>query len=129
VPFRSTTEELAKQIEDLIRAHVDEVQQAASNAVARSFEPRSRTKPTKRKRSRATGHRREPEEVAALADKLLAEITATPGETMAVLAERVGATVRELNRPMNNLRRAGRLRSVGVRNQTRYFPTAKSGRA
>jgi hypothetical protein len=67
--------------------------------------------------------------VAALAERLLAEVVATPGETMTTLAARLGAMVAELHRPMANLRRAGRLRSVGARNLTRYFPTAKAGRS
>lgn len=43
---------------------------------------------------------------------------------MAVLAPRVGATPRELNRPALLLRRTGRVRSVGQRQATRYFPMA-----
>ncbi len=42
---------------------------------------------------------------------------------MAVLAPAVGATPRELHRPMATLKRDGRVRSVGQRHQTRYYPT------
>jgi hypothetical protein len=41
---------------------------------------------------------------------------------MALLAREVGATAEELYRPMTNLKRAGRIRSVGQRHATRYFP-------
>jgi hypothetical protein len=41
---------------------------------------------------------------------------------MAVIAQAVGAPARELNRPAIVLRREGRVRSVGQRGSTRYFP-------
>jgi hypothetical protein len=41
---------------------------------------------------------------------------------MAVLAPVVGASPRELGRPMAVLKAAGRVRSVGQRHMTRYFP-------
>lgn len=50
-----------------------------------------------------------------MAERLHATVAATPGETMAVLAEQLGATVAELSLPMNKLRRQGRLRCVGAR--------------
>jgi hypothetical protein len=39
-----------------------------------------------------------------------------------VLAAGVGAPVRELVRPAKHLKKAGRIRTVGERNMTRYFP-------
>ena len=41
---------------------------------------------------------------------------------MVVLAAEVGATVRDLERPAKRLKKAGRIRTVGERNMTRYFP-------
>ena len=41
---------------------------------------------------------------------------------MAVIAPAAGATARELNRPATSLRQQGRVRSVGQRQYTRYFP-------
>lgn len=120
----NTTEDLAAKIERLVRDHISEVHRSASAAVARAFASAAapaKQEPKKRSR-RASQQRRRPEELAAVAERLYTAVCDMPGETMAVLAERVGATVRELNRPMNSLRRAGRLRAVGVRNQTRYFP-------
>jgi hypothetical protein len=43
---------------------------------------------------------------------------------MAVIAPAVGSTARDLNRPMLRLKQAGRVRSVGTRHATRYFPMA-----
>jgi len=41
---------------------------------------------------------------------------------MTVLAAAVGATARELHRPVTLLKRSGRIRSVGNRSGARYFP-------
>ena len=49
---------------------------------------------------------------------------ACPGETMTVLAARVGGKSRALHRPMMHLKATGRVRSAGERNFTRYFPMA-----
>ena len=46
---------------------------------------------------------------------------------MSVIAPVVGATARELNRPMLRLKQVGRVRSVGTRHATRYFPMAREG--
>jgi hypothetical protein len=66
--------------------------------------------------------RRASTEVAELAEQLFKAVQACPGETMTVIAARVGEKPRALNRPMLHLTRAGRVRSAGERNLTRYFP-------
>jgi len=43
---------------------------------------------------------------------------------MSVLAKKVGASSRELHRPVANLKRVGQVRSVGERQRIRYFPMA-----
>ena len=124
-------QDLAAQIEDLVQAHIDKLWRSAADAVERGLGRMTTPKKVRNARDadtvrpkarRAPSERREPEEVQALAERLHAAVVETPGETMAVLAKRVGASVRELNRPMTNLKRAGRLRSIGTRNRTRYFP-------
>ena len=69
-----------------------------------------------------SGRRRGPAEMAALGERLYEAVCAQPGETMSVLAPEIGKTPRELQRPMLALKRAGRVRSVGQRHQTRYYP-------
>jgi hypothetical protein len=64
------------------------------------------------------GKRRRSAEVSELGERLYAH----PGEGMAALAGELGASARELHRPMALLKQAGRVRSVGQRQQTRYFP-------
>jgi hypothetical protein len=53
---------------------------------------------------------------------LYAAVCAQPGETMSVLGPALGHSPRELNRPMLALKRSGRVRSVGERHHTRYYP-------
>ena len=116
------TEKLEVEIEQVVRKHLAAYQTAASAAVARAFAstvPAVRPQPGRR---RATGRRRPPVEVAALAERLYVAVCAHPGETMTVLAPHVGEAARALNRPMTQLKRAGRVKSAGQRHITRYFP-------
>jgi hypothetical protein len=69
--------------------------------------------------------RRPPAEIAALGERLYKAVCATPGETMSILAGQVGVAARDLHRPMTCLKRAGRIRAVGSRHLTRYFPMVK----
>jgi hypothetical protein len=116
------TESLAEQIDKLVREHLEQVQAEAALAVQRAFAA-TRVAPKPRSTKRATSKRRDPKEVAELAERLHARIVAEPGESMTVYSHKLGASVRELHRPMTLLRRAGRLRTTGVRNNTRYYPT------
>lgn len=60
--------------------------------------------------------------MAALSERLCEAVCARPGEVMTVLGPALGASPRELHRPMAVLKAAGRVRSVGQRHLTRYFP-------
>ncbi len=62
--------------------------------------------------------------MAALAERLYEAVRANPGALMTVLAAQVGAGPRELSRPAWLLKKTGRVRSVGQRQYTRYFPMA-----
>jgi hypothetical protein len=118
------TQSLSAQIEQLVRAHIEASRRAASAAVERAFASdttRSRSQPA-HARTRTTGRRRASSEVAALSERLYEAVCVQPGETMAVLGPALGKTPRELHRPMMVLKRAGRVRSVGQRHQTRYYP-------
>jgi hypothetical protein len=70
--------------------------------------------------------RRPSHEVGELAERLFQAVKACPGETMTVLAARVGGKPRALHRPMMHLKATGRVRSAGERNFTRYFPMASA---
>jgi len=107
-----------------VREHLAACEAAAAVAVRAAFERASRapSKSPLRRSSRAPAPRRSPEEMAAIGERLYEAIRLHPGETMAVIAPAVGATPRALNRPATTLRRQGRVRSIGQRQYTRYFP-------
>jgi hypothetical protein len=120
---------LNEQIEQLVRTHIEATRREASEALARAFSsafaaPRANAvpKPTRT----TTRSRRGASALSALGERLYEAVRAQPGETMAVLAPELGCTPRELHRPMAVLKQAGRVRSVGQRHQTRYYPTARS---
>jgi hypothetical protein len=119
-------ETLSDQIEQLVRAHLDATRRDVAAAVARAFSPVPATARTTAaaKPPRASGHRRAQAELSLLGERLYEAVCAQPGETMAVLSPELGASPRELHRPMAALKRAGRVRSVGQRHQTRYYPSA-----
>ncbi len=115
---------LTEKIDKVVRDHLAEIQLQATAAVQRAFVVTS----TKVRRASASSigpkpaKRRDPALVAELSEQLRACILAEPGELMTVYAARIGASVRELHRPMTMLRTAGKLRTTGARGYTRYFP-------
>jgi len=114
-------------VERMVREHLAALEAAAAAAVREGFLRATRPTSTQRDgasvgRRRSPSRRRPRAEVAGLEERLYRAVCAHPGETMAVIAQAVGATARELNRPAIVLRREGRVRSVGQRGSTRYFP-------
>jgi hypothetical protein len=114
-------ETLETKIERLVREHLTGQQLAARAAVERAF---SLAAPAPRTTSRRRVTYRRREEVAELAERLFEVVRSLPGETMRVIAARVGEAPRVLHRPMMHLKDAGRVRCAGERNFTRYFPMA-----
>ena len=123
---KRTIEHLQTQIEQLVREYLAAQRVAATAAVERAFASVAAAPlvvPAKRNKQ---GRRRPPTEVAGLAERLYEAVRANPGELMTVIAAHVGLTPRALNRPMQHLKRAGRVRSAGERGFTRYFPMTSS---
>lgn len=118
-------DELGQQIERLVRDHLVAQRKAAAIAVERAFASAVASK-TERVRSTSGRRRRAGAEMSALTERLYLAVRANPGETMTVIAAAVGETPVMLNRPMFHLKRAGRVRSAGQRNLTRYFPMTPS---
>ncbi len=124
--------DLAGEIEHLVREYMSTMQIAAQRAVERAMAARvgSGAAASRKKRrlssapSSRQGPRRPSSEIEALGERFYEVVCRSPGETMTMLAPIVGATSRELNRPMLMLKRAGRIRSVGTKHRTRYFPMA-----
>lgn len=124
--------DLAEAIEHLVREYMSTIRIAAQGAVERAVAASvgGGAAPSAKKRqppaapSSRQGARRASDEIEALSERFYEALCRSPGETMTVLAPLVGATSRELNRPMVLLKRAGRIRSVGTKYATRYFPMA-----
>jgi hypothetical protein len=129
-----TGHELAEQIEKLVGDFIAANRSAASLAVERAFaaadENRGRARRSESgSRKRKSSARRSPQEMAALSERLYEAICSKPGEKMTVLAAEVGVAPREMLVPSAKLRRSGRIRSVGQKQQTRYFPMLKSAKS
>jgi hypothetical protein len=116
-------EELGRRIEQVIREHLAASEREAADAIARAFRTATRGgRPEKEAPERDRPRRRPSAEITALGERLYQAVCAKPGETMTVLAGDLGASARQLNRPMTQLKRLGRIRGIGQRHQTRYFP-------
>ena len=134
----ASIEELNKGIERLVQEQIDAIRQAAGEAVEQAFASAGRGTTAERTRpgrtpgaraakvSKGTARpkRRTPEEIAGLSERLYAAVCATPGETITALRAQVDGSARELSLPMSALKRAGRVRTVGRKHRTRYFPMA-----
>jgi uncharacterized protein (DUF2126 family) len=127
----TSNHELGQRIERLVLEHIAAIRRAAQDAVERAFAATTAPSAAPRQRSNSPGDskRRAPAEIAALGDQLYRAVCAKPGERMTVLAADVGASARELHKPMSVLKRDGRVRSVGQRDRTRYFPVGSDLRA
>ena len=121
----TSIQDLGERIERLVREYISDTHIAAQAALEQAFAAQVESKPRMRRPAapaRSTGKRRASAEVTALGERLYEAVCRQPGETMTVLGVVVGATARELHRPVTALKRAGRIRSVGSRSATGYFP-------
>ena len=120
-------EDLRHQIEHAIQGYIAASRAAAQEAVEQAFigaaVPRKAAKPTP---STKVYRRRKPEDIEALGDQLYRAVCAQPGEPMVAFATTMDLPVRELHLPMSHLKTMGRVRSVGQRHLTRYFPVVQS---
>ena len=67
---------------------------------------------------------RSAEALERLSDALYEQICADPGEPMVVYGGKLSMTCAQLATPIKRLKKAGRVRSAGQRQDTRYFPMA-----
>ncbi len=125
------------RLEQLLEEHAAACRAAAIAAVERAFPANTFTaaeagrtrqpgkrqrKVGRRARSEKPMARRNPAEMAAMSERLYQAVCTKPGESKAVLAAAVGVSARELDRPMNFLKNAGKVRTAGQRHLARYFP-------
>lgn len=125
--------DLAEGIEHLVREYISTIRIAAQRAVERAVAAgvsgagapsAKKVRQSPAAPSSRQGARRPSNEIGALSERFYEALCRSPGEKMSVLAPQVGSTARELNRPVLVLKRAGRIRSVGMKHATRYFPMA-----
>lgn len=123
----TTIPDLETQIEQWVLNHIAATRDAVTAAVERAFvssekAPRRSPKPHRVNKTTASVGHRASEEIAALTERLYEAVRANPGETMKVLASQLGTSPRALSLPAAKLKGAGRVRVVGQRQFTRYFP-------
>jgi len=126
-----TSQELGQRIERLVQEHIAASRKAAQDALERAFAS-ARSVPVSagpRRARSSPGGKRASADIAVLGERFYKAVCARPGETMTVLAADVGASAKELHRSVTLLRRAGRVRAVGKRHLTRYFPMANAAAA
>jgi DNA-binding NtrC family response regulator len=122
-------EELTRHIEQAVGGYLAEGRKAAVAAMERAFSSapntvgRSSSTQRPKGKTRAAGARRSGKELAEVRAQLCELVCRQPGEAMVTFATELGMSVRELHRPMSVLKREGRVRTVGQRHLTRYFPT------
>ena len=124
-------EELTQQIERLVEQYLAQSRNAAREAIERAFGAPARVRKTTRGTAspsprRSGGRRRSAEEIGQVAAELYERVRAQPGESMVTFAAELEMSVRSLQQPMMLLKKEGRVRSVGQKNRTRYFPAVGS---
>ena len=114
----------------MVREHIAASRKEAQEAIERAFasamavpERARQGAPSQNQKRRASA------ELVALGERFYEAVCAKPGEAMTVLATDVGASARELHRSVALLKRTGRVRAVGSRSLTRYFPMARGSAA
>lgn len=122
--------EIEQRINEMVGDVLVLVRRAASDAIhhalsglpaAEGSRGRARKSPVKQPASKSY-NRRTTEELAMLRDRLYQQIDEKPGEGMAVYAEALGIAARELGVIARRLKKEGRVRTIGERDGTRYFP-------
>lgn len=126
-----TIAELTQAIEILIQAHIAACYDAAHAALEKAFSAAKTTKRTttisRAYKQEATSRKprlktRTSEEFDALCAKLLDAVCTSPGEKISIFVDKLGMTAGQLHRPMSQLRAENKIRAVGQRQFTRYFP-------
>ena len=121
----------SKRIELLVREHVEACRELAQAAIERalgappalsSTKAMASVRATLPPRPGTTGRRRTQAEMETLCEQVYAAVLGKPGATMMMLAPELGLPTTALQRPMATLKEQGRVRSVGARALTRYYP-------
>lgn len=122
--MRTSEQHLHEILESTAEQVVAASHAAAVAALDRAFGRTARLakRPASSSARRSNAPRRSPEELAELGERFLEVVGEEPGQTMAVLAPKVGASAGQLQVPAARLRREGQIRTAGQRQFKRYFP-------
>jgi hypothetical protein len=131
-----TPEQLANAIESMVASYLDEVRQAAQEALQRALcvqqagarRPAKVTGP-RAQAPKADRKRRTAAELDVTCEQLCVLVRARPGESIMTLAEEMSVSASALQRPMAKLRIENRVRTVGERHLMRYFPAVTKAAA
>ena len=113
---------LASDVMNAVRATAMESLSGALGGQTTSAKGRRPQLPKRKSRKRSVLPRRTSEEFAELRERLYEQIEAAPGETMSVYSKRLNMPSAELALVARKLRKSDRVRKVGERSDTRYFP-------
>ena len=117
-------------IQQQLAAYEAQLREALAQTLGKAQPSSPRRKETKPKaapaRRASSPQRRTADELDAFAERLFAAVESAPGETMGVLAPKLGVTAKELERPAARLKKAGQIRTVGERSRMRYYPMARA---
>lgn len=69
------------------------------------------------------------EEIAALSAKFLAVVQENPGQQMSTLAPKLGLKPNQLRVPATRLKATKKIKTIGERSSTRYFPVLEENAA
>lgn len=119
---------LYEEIEFAVTQLLNASQSAAHAIIDEAFNENGKskrrcpTKRSKRDKSRNVGRHRNSAEIDKLGERFIEMVVEEPGQTMGVLAPKCEATARELYTPIIKLKAKGKIKTVGHRQLTRYFP-------
>lgn len=137
--MKKATEILAIEIDTAIQLIVAATRNATLAAVKEAFRSvdgnppglattngRSAAGREPRVHRKAPDRRRSSAEISDLAERLIALLNEQPGKTMGELAQAMGVQAADLAVPMAQLKKAGRVKAIGRRQFTRYYPRTES---
>ncbi len=123
----ATSAELWARIEALVQEHIAASHKAAMAAVQRAFlSAPAPAAPTRRQLARTTPKYRSRDTLAALQEAIYQSLKSQPGIGAAELSAKLGVESKDLSSPMAKFKKAGLVKSVGLRSAARYFPVAQA---
>ena len=126
--IRQRTEAFAEELTELVkRAALESVSKAlgtaasvpATRTAARGPAPKGRASAAD---SRKKGEKRTPESLQALTEELHAQIKSGPGRRIEEIAQSMDVSTKELVLPAKKLLENKRIKTVGHKRATKYYP-------